>query len=338
MGRPRWLGGYIRDDGVYMLERQIEGRRFHLSTRCRTERAALKQLERFEADPDGFTVRTEIPQAVRFGKDLILAFQAWHLDVKKVSREHSRDVTGYLFDWLEDLGRVDLRKVELRQLRQVLDTRETCRAYRIASIKVFYGWLRKERMALRNTEDPTLDLPVPQSIPEKRRRRKAIDFERAVKVAALLDPDTRDCLVVLGATGWHVRELERFIRGEGSEIVYPPNGGAVLAVLVTPHKSGEPTRTPLQHKAHVDAAVRLRERGRVPRRLNEKIKAACRQAGVPEFTLGVMRHTVTTWANEDGASVPSIAEFVGHKDERTTRRVYIDLAVPTATIPVRLLN
>src|SRR5262245_36309832 len=54
--RQRWLGGYVRhgkSGPVFWLERWLDGVHFHVSTRRRTERAALRELERFEKDPHG---------------------------------------------------------------------------------------------------------------------------------------------------------------------------------------------------------------------------------------------------------------------------------------------
>ena len=340
MARKRWLGGYVRTEAngspAYMIERQMDGRRWHLSTHCKTERAALKALERFEADPHAFAARMEPSAAVTFTGDLIVQFQAWQLDVKGNSRRHARDVAKYLLTWLKDLGRVDLRHVKLRTIREALDKRPTCQQQRIASLKSFYAWLRKQRMVITSAEDPTLDLPVPQSSPEKHKRRKVIPLENVIAAAAHLDQRARDCLEVLMATAWHISELERFARSDESAI--EPGAGDVLAVLVVRHKSKEMVRTSLKHEAHVDAARRLKEAGTVPRRLNDKVKAACRAAGVPEFTLGPMRHSVGTWAVQQwGELAARVSEFYHHRDPRTARRFYLDVVVPAA-IPVGQLN
>ena len=48
--------GYVRG-GVFIIEKKIGGKKFHRSTHATTLRGALKQLERFEADPQAFTAR-----------------------------------------------------------------------------------------------------------------------------------------------------------------------------------------------------------------------------------------------------------------------------------------
>ena len=48
--RATWLGGFIREneDGepIYVIRKRVDGHQYEVSTRCHTERAALKQLER----------------------------------------------------------------------------------------------------------------------------------------------------------------------------------------------------------------------------------------------------------------------------------------------------
>src|SRR5216684_3817779 len=57
----KWDGGYVRKDErgreVYTIRRMINGKRYDVSTRAHTERAALEQLKRFEADPEGYDAR-----------------------------------------------------------------------------------------------------------------------------------------------------------------------------------------------------------------------------------------------------------------------------------------
>lgn len=336
--KRRWLGGYVHvgADGVptFIIEKRVSKQRFHVSTRCHTERAALKQLERFEADPFRYQPEGDESQAPLYmTPELVSEFDDWQRS--KNTRKHAREVANYLGDWMDDLEGRDLRRLSMRDsLRPALDRRQTCRGHRIAAIKVFFSWLRKERGLLTSAQDATLDLSVPQARPENRRRQKALPWEQVEAALSKLDGSTKDCLLLMTATGWHVTELERFCR-EG-EVVMQAGTPGVLASLVVRHKGGELTRTPVSHAEHLEAAQRLLTQRVVPRRLNQKVKAACRAAGVPEFTLGLMRHSVATWAWQAGAAPEAIAAFLGHKDPRTTKRFYIDLAVPTNVIPLKL--
>lgn len=343
--KEKWPGGYIRNGkrgGTFVIEREVAGVRFHVSTRARSLKAAMKQLERFEANPTAYSPSgdAEAKEApLPLTAELIETYVRWQLDTKKDTRKHAKEMGNLLAQWMEDLGARDLRVLRLRDhVLPALDRRKTNRKHRIIALKGLFGWLRTVKHVLTSGDDCTLDLKVPQSSPEKLRRRKALEREQVLGALAVLTGPAHDCLLLLTATGWHVTELCRFIRDDSSEIA-PGKEGGPLAVLVTQHKSGEWTRTPVQHPEHLEAAKRLRERRAVPRYLNRVVKEACDRAKVKRFTLGVLRHSVATWAVEAGAAPSDVSQFLGHKDPRTTARFYTDVAVPTVSVPVvRLRN
>lgn len=338
MNSERWDGGYVRTerDGrrTWVIERRVGGRRYHISTRAHSERAAYEHLKRFEADPAGYE------QAMRDGAtaeplaltvDLAMEFRRWMLERDRpTTRKHANEMFHRLAEWEDDLRGRDLRAVALPDLKEVVARRQTCRQHRIIAIKALYGWLRTEKCVLDRRTDPTLDLTVPQAVPEKHRRRKTVPVEHVRAALAHLAPAYRDCLYLLARTGWHVTELARFAHQPEARIA--PGRGDVLAVLQVLHKSGATTRTPLLEEEAVRAARRVRERGGLPRHLNAAIATACRAAGVPPFGAGVMRHTVATWAVETGSPAEVVAEFLGHADKRTTLTFYADAAVPSATV------
>lgn len=339
--RERWPGGYVhrQRDGrpLFILERKVGKKRYHFSTRCHSLRAAMRQLEIFESNPAGYTPGGHEPEdPLYLTAELLEEYWTWMTEEKGNTRRHANQMHNRLADWIEDLPGVDLRHLTLRDhISPALARRKTCRPARIIALKAFMGWLRKVKHLLTHAQDPTLDLPVPQAVPEKWKRRKVLDRARALAAISKLSGAERDCLELRLATGWHQTELERFVRSPESEIATPaqPVPG-VLAVLITRHKGGELTRTPLSHPEQLEAAKRMRARGKIPRKLNEALAMACRAAEVEPFGLGVLRHSVGTWAVEDGASPPQVSEFLGHKDPRTTRRFYLDVAVPTTTVPV----
>lgn len=349
MSREKWPGGYVhrQADGrpLFIIEREVRGRRFHVSTRAHNLRAAMKQLERFEGDPAGYQPEGVTVDALLMTDDLIKEHRAHSIDVRNNTEAHANNVFRFLCDWQEDLRGLDLRAVNLRDhVKPALERRRTSRPGRIIALKSFYAWLRKEKHLLTSAGDPTLDLPVPQVAPEKHRRRKAVEFERVAAVFRHLAPVYRDVLQLLAATGWHVSEVERFVRRDESAVVKPDRevrdrlGRTVLAVLVTWHKTKKHTRTPLVEPEHVAAAERLRERRRMPRLLRATIHGACDAAGVARFNPGSLRHSVGTWAIELGATKEQVAEYLDHADSRTTDRFYIDVAIPTTTVPVRVLS
>lgn len=317
---------------LFIIERRVNKQRFHISTRCHNLTAAMKQLARFEADPLNYSPAGEVAvEPILLTAELQGEWVDWQIEKRGNTKKHAHEMGNLLIDWMDDLDGLDLRTVSLRDhIKPALERRKS-RAHRIIAIKSFYSWLRKERHLLTSAQDPTLDLVVPQGTPEKWRRRKAVPFPVVKKAAEKLPAAYRDALVVMAGTGWHVTELERFIRAPESEVVHAQRKDT-LAVLVTRHKGGQQTRTPVRSKEVLAAAVRLRKRGEVPRRMNDTLRAACRKAKVDPFTFGVMRHSVATWASERGASVEEIAAFLEHKDPRTTARFYRDVAVPTTKV------
>lgn len=338
--KEKWPGGYLRNGKrgpTYVIAREVGGVRFHVSTRAHSLRAAMKQLERFEANPEAYRPSGEVEAQeapLQLTADLIEAYVRWQLDVKKGSRKHSKEMGKLLTCWMEDIGAADLRTVRLRDhILPALERRRTNRKHRIIAIKGLYGWLRTFRHVLTSSEDCTLDLKVPQASPEKLRRRKALEREQVLGALAALEGAYHDCLLLLMATGWHVTELCRFVRADASEIA-PGKENGPLAVLVAQHKSGDWTRTPIRHPEHLAAAQRLRARRTIPRYLNRAVREACDRAKVKRFTLGVLRHSVATWAVEQGAPPAEVSQFLGHKDPRTTARFYTDVAVPTVSIPI----
>jgi len=201
----------------------------------------------------------------------------------------------------------------------------TGRKQLIATLKAFYAWLRTERHLISTAEDPTYGtLKVPQSTPKQLEQRKAIGRDEYERALTALDGWPRDALEVLGGTGWHFTELERFASGGVIE-VHPINGAPVL---LCPHtKGGVPLRTQVAQSV-ADAAARLRARGEVDYfRFRDALKAAG-----ATFNPGYLRHSVASWAINAGADPASVAAFLGHKSLATTKRFYATHAVP-AIVP-----
>lgn len=332
-----WEGGYVSLGAnareTFVIEREVGGIRFHVSTRTHSRRAALKQLERFESNPLAYRPEgEERGQPLRLTAALVEEHRDFSL-ARGNTTKHAAEMRRLLADWIEDLAGRDLRSLSAVDLRRALAGRKTSQPHRIIAIKSFCSWLRVERGLLRTAEDPTLDLPVPQSTPEKWRRRKAVPFVNVQAALAELTEEYRDALTFMAASGWHVTELERFVRAKDSELL-PVGRDGVLAVAVVRHKSGELHRYSVRSEEVLEAATRMRQRRAVPRRLNASLREACAAADVPSFTFGVMRHSVATWAVEAGAHPRDVSEFLGHKDPKTTARFYTDVAVPPSSVPV----
>lgn len=341
-----WDGGYIsigtRGRRTYIIEREINRTRFHVSTRAHTTAGAMAQLKRFEADPLGFRPEGELaPDGLFLTVERAAEYKAWLLDVQHVTREHAGEMTRHLADWSAELIGVDLRKMTLRDHLKPALSKWRGKQHRIIAIKGFCSWLRKEKGLLTSATDATIDLSVPQAIPEKTKRKKSVGQEVILGALEKLEQPFKDVLLFLAATGMHYTELRRFVRDEGAELLRPVTGGAVIVVRhKNTRKTGALTRIPLTAKEHVDAAQRLRDAGKVPpgRRFNEALRAACAEAKVPAFMAGVLRHSVGTYAVEAGATVEQVAAFLHHRDKRTTEKFYLELAQPVGQVPVPALR
>lgn len=334
----KWEGGYVRQrpDGseqTYVIERVVDGWRFHKSTGAGDYGAALKHLARFEANPSRYSAAGDQGGPVRLTTELIKAF-AEHQLGKGLTKEWIDEVWRCLDDWADVLGTKDLRHLDLhRDLKAALAGWPTRRPHRIKALKAFTRWLREELGLLRHADDATIDLKVPQAQPEKWKRRKVVTPQAAVKVLNVLPQPTKDIFHLLSATAWHLSEARRFaLDGE----IVRVNEGGVLAVLVTRHKNGELTRTPVKYPEHLEVAMRLRGLKAFPKRITtaRHMRKACAAAGVDAFGLGVMRHSVLSWAHDLGADAQATSDFAQHKSKATTKRHYLDLAVPSADVPI----
>lgn len=334
--RKKWLGGYIRLDAkrrkTFVIERRVGKKKFHVSTRCHGERQALEQLARFESNPASY-VPGGTTDVVVFTTELIEQHKTWSIDTKGNTRKHANQVALLLLDWFGDLGDKDLRKLSLHDLRTALEKREKSRAYRIAAIKSFFSWLRRERGFIKHHEDVTLDMAVPQAVPEKRRRDKDVS-PAAVKATleALLSQGNiwaHDCLLVLSRTGWHVTELYRFAH-DADAIKETPGHAKVLAVFSVLHKGGRVHRTSITEPEVLSAARRILAQGTLPQRFPGIVRDASKKAGF-NFGPGVMRHTVATrLAEREDWVMDAIGDYLGHQDKRTTANFYANAKIPRA--------
>ena len=333
-----WPGGHIRRGkrrDVYVIERRVGGVHFHVSTRASSLTAAMKHLERFEADPDGYRPadgRVGLPLTA----DLILEYRQHQLD-KGLSPEWAKEVARHLSHWADDLAGKDLLKLDLQRDVKPCLLRRGSKVGRINALKGFFRWLRKEKGLVKHHQDVTLDLAAPKGRAAKVSKPKNVELDRVKKIAAYLQPHVLDVLILQMGTGWHISEVRSFAkRGQ----IHEPSGGDVLAVLATEHKGGRVTRTPLRALEHVEAARRIQKRGGIVSNntLAHHTKRAAVAAGVEPMTLGTMRHSVSTWAIEGGARMGEVAEFFGHRSPNTTADHYANAKVPTVGVPVHTLH
>jgi integrase len=325
----KWEGGFVLRDTrgrpVYWIRRSVAGRRYEVSTRCRTEAAAHRELVRFETDPEGYRpggIQERIVLDDAMGADFLQA-QA----DKGVTRKWLAAQRKYLAWWQGVLAGRDLRHLSLR--RDILPALagQGGRHLRIATLKRLFAWLR-EQDRIATADDPTLGkLPVPKTRAAQDTAPKLIplaDFESA---RSHMMGAYRDGLDVQAGTGWHITEMIRF--GQGG-VIEPYHGDDpdAAAVLVCPrHKSGGAHRTAVTADV-ASAARRLLAHGGISdSRYRRALHAACAAAGVPRFQPGWFRHTVATLATEAGQA-NAVPTFLGHRSAATTRKFYATRAVP----------
>lgn len=327
----RWDGGYWRRnaDGkkVFVIYRKVRGTLYEISTRCTHSGAAHEHLKRFEADPEAYKACPipDSPNGLFLDEDLASKFLEWSRDEKKNSVKHRLDQRRALTWWQERVGNVDLRKLSTARLHAELDKVKRGKRQLITTFKAFYGWLRKERHAVATGEDPTFgQLRAPQAKVAQLKTDKTVTRDQYLTALSKLEGWPRDALMVLGATGWHVSELERFASG-GDVEQHPLTGAPVLLCPRT--KGGNHLRTEVSAET-ADAAKRLRERGTVD---YFDLRRAIESTGA-KFNPGYLRHAVASWAINSGADPSVVSAFLNHRSLVTTRKFYATHAVP-AKVP-----
>lgn len=353
--KGKWLGGYVRagkNGPTYVIERWINGVHWHVSTRCRTERAAIKELERFEQSPRDYRrARANHAAGVMVSPELIDEY-VQHLAERKLSRTYVAQSETYLEAVMEALDGADLAHLSFISLRDAIDgigdpKKKAARMARRKAIKAFCKWLRKEKGLLTRQNDPSLDLTIEAAPPEKHRRRKAMDFAFVERAIGLMAPEVGDIAIVLAATGMHVSELERLHAGEGG--LYDPvdwqkPDGVVLNVSVK-HKN---RTNDGEHKTHVvaitdpavaDALRRILARPQLPSRkaIWEEGMRITKITGT-KFSMGWMRHSVATWLALERVPDQDIANQLGHSSTRQARSTYIDLGLSARPVPLPRLK
>src|SRR5215472_129321 len=152
--------GFIRTDAkgrdVYVIRKQIEGKRYKVSTRAHSAKAAFEQLRRFEADPEHYQPRGDTRgKAIYLDAALANEFLTWSRDVQHNTPKWVAEQKLYLAWWADQLPGCNLRGLSLHDRILPALERVKARAPRIAVLKRLYSWLRKVQHAISLAEDPT---------------------------------------------------------------------------------------------------------------------------------------------------------------------------------------
>lgn len=368
----KWSGGrtYLGKDGrtVFWLDRSCNGKRYGIALDVGSKREAEAELALFLRDPPGYVERREAKrraddERVVLGDHLIDQFQK-HLEGLGREPRHVRGCRHYVDWWFSQLGEVDLRTVELKDLRRCLMGVVTAKRNRIASWKIFCSFLREELAILPRGEDSSLDLHAPPAKPEKLNREKGYTIERIEKFYAAMSswksdrpgwelktPDVqsvRDCLLLHAKTGMHQSELERLARG-GGKIEELEDEEQIAGTITFVHKSGYVHTVSVDDQA-LKAAQRLQRRGAGPSDsyIRKVIDRTAAVAKIESIRFGELRHSFTTWGRTTGelvrpkgrgVSVEEVAAVLGHTNVRTTRLHYDGTKVPPMVkVPIKLMH
>lgn len=139
----KWVGGRVREARgrlVWVIERQ----RRVVALDVASEREALAELALWERAPDEYRTRRQAAaeNAPVVIDEETLAGLMRHFTEKGLSQDYKRDVRNYLAAWGDALGRRDLRKVQLRELRKLLSQWGTARKSRIEVAPVSWSSTR----------------------------------------------------------------------------------------------------------------------------------------------------------------------------------------------------
>ena len=352
--RTKWLGGPIvwgKRGPSYVIERWVKGRHWHVSTKCRTEKAALAALELFELAPTEYRkARAEKTTGLEVTPELIAEYLEWMTEQERNERyigEHER----FLGEIMLALEGRDLSRMGFAALRDLIWALGTaCRWNRVKAIKAFASWLRRHKGVLQRKDDPTLDIILPAQTPEKSRRRKAMDASLVDRAIPLItEPAIADFAIVLRETGCHISELMRF--ADGGE----RNGGLfervdwqpkeVLGNLLVRHKTDMRARRSATHVVAIteqrawDALKRIKARGVAPTRsaIQYSDLQVTAKLGT-KFSMGWNRHSVATWLAMDNRPSADIASLLGQKTTKMANQVYIDLGLAAHPVPIPKLK
>lgn len=350
--KEKWLGGYVRrgvKGATFVIERWIDGTHWHVSTKCRTQRAALKELERFEADPAGYRLaRSRKTVATAVTPELIDEYLE-HMKARELDPPYIDSHEYYLGQVMVALEGRELGRITYAELVDVMKAAEdpqfkSAAAARRRALKAFASWLRREKGLLTRLNDPTLDLRVAHvATPEKNRRKKAMTLETVERIVATLSEDVRDVAIVLAATGAHITELRRLHAGHGQLSQPAEWQEGVLLNVVVRHKNrkkdGGNHVVALTDPTAVEALQRILKRPAFPSRghYHHEVRKARAAVGVA-FNLGWLRHSVSTWLALKRTPEQQIANQLGHVDTKMVRSTYIDLGLAAHPVPIPRLR
>jgi integrase len=308
--------------GVAWIDRTVHGRRYRVSTGCRTPEAALAEYQRFEADPPRYVPRGKagagwdqaVKDYLRFSEHVKgngedhLSHQEYRLaNWGGYTRGGSR-----VFGSLEAFTKADIHafiealktgKITGREVGPPSVNRH------LSDLKALMGWARGERLT-KNAADS--EVPM---LREERgiRAHKEIEAKCWRAVAPRLLPRWRSAMEVLLGAGLRPGEVARLAAPD-----------LLAAGIHVPRSKTRKARTIPVSKRTLAAARRVLKLGGWPdddgAQFKRRIQIAAKNAKVPAFTAYDLRHTFATVCLRNGAALRDVQEWMGHASIRTTEK------------------
>lgn len=313
--------GHVRS-GVYWIDRTIHGRRYRISTGCRTAEAALGEYQRFEKDPPRYVPRGKVGTGWdQAAKDFLAYSQgvklnsARHVDKQEAHLANLGAFTrgpARVFASLDAFTASDVRAFIASLTSGDVTGNEAGPSTvnrHVATLKAFMRWAREERLTLNaaDREIPMIREDHGQELPDE------IPAATWKAILAKLDARWRAaCEVMLGA-GLRYGEVARMAPRD-----------VLAGGIHIPFSKGRKARTVEASTRTIAAAKRLLKAGGVPddeaSQLNHRIAVAAKKAKRPPFTAHELRHTYATVTLRNGVDLRSLQGRLGHASVLTTQR------------------
>lgn len=317
--------GFIRS-GVFWIDRTVHGRRYRISTGCRSPEAAGDEYARFEKDPPRYVPRSKVgtgwDQAV---KDYLRFSEHGKLNsIRHVERQEERLANFGSFTRAGSRVFVSLDFFTASDVRSFVEslTQGGITGRRVgpptvnrhlAALKALMTWARSERVTT-NTADQEVAMVREDKgvrLPEE------VEPRRWRAILSALDERWRCAGTVQLGAGLRYGEVAALQAGD----IHPH-------AIHIPKAKGRKGRTVPASTVTVAAARRLLELGGVPddegSQFNHRLETASRASGCPRFTTHALRHTYGTVTLRAllraGQGLRELQERMGHASIRTTER------------------
>lgn len=313
--------GFVRS-GVYWVDRTVHGRRYRLSTGCRTAEAALREYQRFEVDPPRFVPRGKVGSGwdqaakafLRFSESVKLNTPR-HVDKQEA---HLANLGGFtrrgarLFSSLDVFTASDVRAfVAALTGGEITGHKVGAPSVNrhLATLKAFLRWAREERLTLNAADREVKQIREDANV----RPPETLAERRWSRVLAKLDERWRAAAELILGGGLRY-----------SEVAQLETGHLLKRSLHVTRAKGRKGRTIPVSPRTLASARRLLRLGGVPddeaNELDHRLAAAARRAKVPRFTSHALRHTYATESLRNGVDLRTLQYRLGHASITTTER------------------